>query len=79
MKTLPQLADDYLSSIKLIEDIAENTRKELAAAKKKCNVDEITRLGTKLAVLYEEIRDMRIISEKLRHYYDEESKYQEAV
>ena len=79
MKTLSELADEYNSSIRDIEDIVRKTRAAMHEAVKKHNTDESKKLGAKLAVLYEEIRDMRIVSQKLRTYYDDETKFQEAI
>ena len=79
MKTLNGLAVEYEASINEIEQIVIKTRAQLQDAKKMRNTDEIKRLGAKLAVLYEEIRDMRIVSQKLRTYYDEETLFQEAI
>ncbi len=79
MKTLSQLAEEYEASIKNAEEIVLKTRAAMHAAKKSGSIDEVKRLGTKLAVLYEEIRDMRMISRKLRTYYDEETLFQEAI
>lgn len=79
MKTLAQLAEEYESSIALVEDIVRKTRAEMKTAKKERDTDAIKRLSSKLAMLYEEIRDMRIISQQLNHYYDDEYKLQEAV
>lgn len=79
MKTLEQLADEYDESVKGIEEIVIATRAQMRKARLQYNNDEVKRLASKLAVLYEEIRDMRIISEQLRNYYTEEEKLQEAV
>ena len=79
MKTLNGLAVEYEASINEIDQLVIKTRAQLQDAKKMRNTDEIKRLGTKLAVLYEEIRDMRIVSQKLRTYYDEETLFQESI
>ena len=79
MKTLNGLAAEYEASIRDIEQIVIKTRAEMHEAKKMRNTDEMKRLGAKLAVLYEEIRDMRIVSQKLRTYYDDETLFQEAI
>lgn len=79
MKTLNELADEYDSSIREIEEIVRKTRTAMSEAKKIHNIDEIKQLGAKLAILYEEIRDMRIVSQKLRTYYDEKTQFQEAI
>ncbi len=79
MKTLTELSDEYEASIRDAEEIVIKTRAEMHEARKKRNINEVKRLGSKLAVLYEEIRDMRIVSRKLRTYYDEETLFQEAI
>lgn len=79
MKTLAQLADEYDEAVKGIEEIVVETRARMRKARQQYNNDEVKMLASKLAVLYEEIRDMRIISEQLRNYYTEEKKLQEAV
>ncbi len=79
MKTLRELACEYENSINAIEEVVRKTRTAMNDAKKSRNIDEIKRLGAKLAVLYEEIRDMRIVSQKLRTYYDDETLFQEAI
>jgi CHASE3 domain sensor protein len=79
MKTLSELASEYEKSIDAIEEIVRETRAAMNDAKKKHNIDEIKSLGAKLTILYEEIRDMRIVSQKLRTYYDDETLFQEAI
>lgn len=79
MKTLIELAEEYENSIRDIEEIVRKTRTAMKEAGKIHNFDEVKKLGAKLAVLYEEIRDMRIVSQKLRTYYDEETLFQEAI
>ncbi len=79
MKSLGQLADEYSASIEGIEEIVRKTRAEMKKARQNFDSDEVRRLSAKLAVLYEEIRDMKIISQKLRDYYTDEEKLQEAV
>lgn len=79
MKSLIQLAGEYDESIQAIEEIVKKTRAEFRKARFECDSDEVRRLSAKLAVLYEEIRDMKIISQKLREYYTDEEKIQEAV
>ncbi len=79
MSTLSQLAGEYDDSIALTEQIVKKTREELRKARRECDSDKVKSLSSKLAVLYEEIRDMRIISQKLRDYYNDEEKIQEAV
>ena len=79
MKTLTQLSEEYESSIRDAEAVVLKIREEMLEAKRKRNADEVKMLGAKLTVLYEEIRDMRMISRKLRTYYDEETLFQEAI
>lgn len=79
MKTLTQLSEEYEASIRDAEAVVLKIREEMLEAKRKRNADEVKMLGAKLTVLYEEIRDMRMISRKLRTYYDEETLFQEAI
>lgn len=79
MKTLTQLSEEYEASIRDAEAVVLRIREEMLEAKRKRNADEVKMLGAKLTVLYEEIRDMRMISRKLRTYYDEETLFQEAI
>lgn len=79
MNTLSQLAGEYDDSIALTEQIVKKTREELKIARREYDSDKVRCLSAKLAVLYEEIRDMKIISQKLRDYYNDEEKLQEAV
>ena len=79
MKSLIQLAGEYDESIRAIEEIVTKTRAEFRKARLECDTDEVRRLSAKLAVLYEEIRDMKIVSQQLREYYSDEEKIQEAV
>lgn len=79
MKTLTQLSEEYEASIRDAEEVVLKIREEMLEAKRKRNADEVKMLGAKLTVLYEEIRDMRMISRKLRTYYDEETLFQEAI
>ena len=79
MKTLTQLSEEYEASIRDAEAVVLKIREEMLEAKRKRNADQVKMLGAKLTVLYEEIRDMRMISRKLRTYYDEETLFQEAI
>lgn len=79
MKTLTELSEEYEASIRDAEAVVKKTREAMLEAKKKRNPDEVKMLGAKLTVLYEEIRDMKMISRKLKTYYDEETLFQEAI
>jgi len=79
MKTLTELSEEYEASIRDAEAVVKKTREAILEAKKKRNADEVKMLGAKLTVLYEEIRDMKMISRKLKTYYDEETLFQEAI
>ncbi len=72
-KSLEQLATEYDESIKMLEACIPAIRKERRQAIAESNADEAKRLSAKLAVMYEEIRDMRIVSESLKNYYDNSS------
>ncbi len=69
-KTLYELSLEYDRSIKLTEEIIKKTLAERRNAAAAFDTDKVIYLSAKLKVLYEEKRDMKIISEKLKKYYD---------
>ena len=78
-KSLYELGLEYDESIRLTQDIADSVRKKIKEAEKNNDSYEVFVLSKKLEMLYEEIRDMRIISEKLKTYYDKEKITKEIV
>ncbi len=71
-KSLYELALDYDESIKNIQQIVVSVRKQIKDAESKHDSFEVYSLSRKLEMLYEEIRDMKIVSEKLKKYYIDE-------
>lgn len=71
-KTLYELSLEYDQSIRLTEDIIKKTLAERKNAVAQGDTDKVMYLSAKLKALYEEKRDMKIISEKLKKYYDTE-------
>lgn len=71
-KTLYELSLEYDQSIRLTEDIIKKTLAERKNAVAEGDMDKVMYLSAKLKALYEEKRDMKIISEKLKKYYDTE-------
>lgn len=71
-KSLYELALEYDESIKGVEAIVRSERIKLKEAKMKNDNFEVYSISRKLEMLYEEIRDMKIISQKLKKYYDRE-------
>lgn len=72
-KSLYELALEYDESVKGIEDIVASERKKMQEAKIKNDSFEVYTISRKLEMLYEEIRDMKLISKKLKSYYDHET------
>lgn len=72
-KSLYELALEYDESVKGIEDIVASERKKMQEAKIKNDSFEVYTISRKLEMLYEEIRDMKLISKKLKSYYDKET------
>ena len=72
-KSLYELALDYDESIKMTQQIIDNVRTKLSAAKKENNFDAVYSLKRDLQVLYEELSDLKITAEKLKNYYEEDN------
>ena len=70
-KSLYELALDYDESIKMTQQIIDNVRTKISAAKKENNFDAVYSLKRDLQVLYEELSDLKITAEKLKNYYEE--------
>ncbi len=71
MKTLKEMAFEYLDAIGKVQIIVAEKRSELKQAKERHDRDAVQRISAELAMLYEEIRDMNMIASKLNHYYDD--------
>lgn len=78
-KSLYELGLEYDESIKKTQEIVASVRKKIKEAKEKYDSYEVFLLSKKLEMLYEEIRDMKIISEKLKTYYDKDKKIKEDI
>lgn len=78
-KSLYELALEYDESIKSVREIVASVRKDIREAEKRNDSYEVYSLSKKLEMLYEQIRDMKIVSEKLKTYYDEDKEKQESV
>lgn len=78
-KSLYELALDYDESIKNIQQIVVSVRKQIKDAEMKHDSYEVYSLSKKLEMLYEEIRDMKIVSEKLKAYYKDEKSREDAA
>lgn len=78
-KSLYELGLEYDESIKLTQEIVTSVRKKIKEAERNHDSSEVFLLGKKLEMLYEEIRDMKIISEKLKTYYDKDEIKKEVV
>lgn len=70
-KSLYELALEYDDAIKDLQKVVENVRRKRAVAKRDKDLFEVYSLSKNLELLYEQIRDMKIISEKLKNYYKE--------
>lgn len=70
-KSLVELANEYDTSIAAMLECVEKIKKEKRKAYLAGDSDSYKQLSSKLLTVYEEIRDMRIIAEHLKHYYDE--------
>lgn len=69
-KTLVQLAAEYEESIKAMQECVLDIKRERIQASLEGDSDKIKKLSAKLLVVYEEIRDMKLVAETLKHYYD---------
>lgn len=78
-KSLYELALEYDESIKNIQRIVVSVRKQIKNAEAKHDSYEVYSLSKKLEMLYEEIRDMKIVSEKLKNYYKDEKSEEDAA
>lgn len=72
-KSLEQLAAEYDESVAMLKNLIPDIRQERKQAIADGNADKAKKLSEKLLIMYEEIRDMQIISENLKHYYDNSS------
>ena len=68
-QSLKELADEYAASIDGVREIVLKTKTEMKKAKISGNEDKYRLLLRKLAICYEEIRDMKIVEDTLRGYY----------
>ncbi|MBQ8209918.1 MAG: hypothetical protein IJZ35_04990 [Clostridia bacterium] len=66
-----EMAKEYEQSIELLSGCIPDIRAQRKKAALEGDKDRFRLLSKKLAVVYEEIRDMRIVAETLRHYYDD--------
>lgn len=71
-KSLYELAQEYEKSISAMNECADKIKKEKRQARIAGDTDAFKLLSAKLFVIYEEIRDMKIVAENLKHYYDTE-------
>lgn len=71
-KSLYELAQEYETSISAMIECADKVKKEKRQARLDGDTDAFKLLSAKLFVIYEEIRDMKIVAENLKHYYDTE-------
>lgn len=78
-KSLYELGLEYDESIRLTQQAVDSVRKKIRDAEKNNDSYEVFVQSKKLEMLYEEIRDMKIISEKLKTYYDKENISKEIV
>lgn len=78
-KSLYELALEYDESIKSVQEIVARVRGKIRDAKKRNDSFEVYSLSKKLEMLYEQIRDMKIVSEKLKNYYNEDEKEKEGA
>lgn len=72
-KSLYELGTEYETAIELAQASLKKTRAEIIAAKKAQDCDRVYLLKREMAVLYEEIVDMRMIAEKLKNYHNPEN------
>lgn len=78
-KTLYELALEYDESIKQTQQIVVTVRKQIKDAEAEHDSYKVYSLSKKLEMLYEEIRDMKIVSEKLKNYYKDEKSEEDAA
>lgn len=70
-KSLVELAKEYERSIELLSECIPDIRAEYKKAVLAGDSEKAKTLARKLTVVYEEIRDMRIVAHSLKHYYDD--------
>lgn len=73
-RSLYELAAEYDTAIAAMEECAAKIKMERKLAFAKGDADSIKKITAKLYVVYEEIRDMKLIAQSLRHYYDDDEK-----
>lgn len=78
-KSLCELAQEYEKSILAMCECADKIKKEKKRARLDGDTDAFKLLSAKLFVIYEEIRDMRIIADTLKHYYDKDEVSEECA
>ncbi len=70
-KSLVELAKEYEHSAQLLSECVPGIRAEYKKAVLSGDKDKAKTLARKLTVVYEEIRDARIVADMLKHYYDD--------
>ena len=72
-KSLCELAAEYDQSIAAMLECVQKIKNERRQARQEGDADRLKMLSSKLYTVYEEIRDMKIVAETLRNYYNVES------
>lgn len=72
-KSLCELAAEYDQSIAAMLECVQKIKNERRQARQEGDADRLKMLSSKLYTVYEEIRDMKIVAETLRNYYNDES------
>lgn len=73
-KTLYELSLEYDDAIRQQQELTDRARIALNEARRRRDTDEVQRLTRKLELYYAEIRDMRIVSQTLKNYYERPEK-----
>ena len=69
-QSLSEMAAEYDAAIEQLKQTLEKAKLNLKKAKLERNEDEYQRLLKVIGIYREELHDMSIISDTLRHYYD---------
>lgn len=72
-KSLCELAAEYDQSTAAMLECVQKIKNERRQARQEGDADRLKMLSSKLYTVYEEIRDMKIVAETLRNYYNDES------
>ena len=75
-KSLTQMSEDYFNAAKQIDALIEKYTKQLKQAYKSKNYLKTYELKRKIAVFYDQKKDIMITAYKLKNYYNKEDNHE---